>query len=151
MSLKEQFQNDLITAMKERDEGRVSVLRMLKSAIMKFEVSGTQKSVATEEEVLQILKKEVKQRRESIDQFEKGGRPDLAVLEYKELAMLEAYLPEMMGETQVQAIVEEVVNQMNASGPQDMGKVMGAVMAQLKGQADGTLVRTLVQQVLQKK
>lgn len=148
MTLKEKIQSDLVVAMKAREEDRVSTLRLLKSAIMKFEVSGAQKVEATDEDVLQLLKKEVKQRRDSIDQFQKGGRLDLAEHEGKELVVLESYMPEMLGESQVRALVEETANQLKAMGPQDMGKVMGAVMGKVKGQADGTVVRKAVEDVL---
>ncbi|MDP2625260.1 MAG: GatB/YqeY domain-containing protein, partial [Candidatus Peregrinibacteria bacterium] len=103
---------------------------------------------ATDEDVLVIIKRQVKQRRDSIDQFEKGGRPELAESEKAELAVLEKYMPEMMSEDQVRAIVEEVVTAVGASGPSDMGKVMGAVMGKVNGQADGGLVKQMVQAVL---
>lgn len=150
MNLKEQLQNDLVMAMKAHDEIRVSALRMLKSAVMKFEVSGTQKVEATDEDILALIKKEVKQRRDSIEQFQKGGRLDLAEQENKELIVLESYLPEMLGESQIRALVEEAVNELKATGPQDMGKVMGVLMGKLKGKADGTIVRKVVEEVLKK-
>ena len=148
MSLKDQIYQDLTEAMKARDEVKTSTLRMLKSSIMKFEVSGKEKAEASDEDVLVVLKREAKQRKDSIEQFENGGRADLADPEKAELAVLEKYLPEMMGEDQVREIVEATVAEVGASGPGDMGKVMGAVMGKLKGQADGTMVKEVVQKVL---
>ncbi len=148
MSLKNKIQNDLNEAMKAKNEVKTSTLRMLKAAVMKFEVSGKEKVEASEEDVLKILKKEAKQRKDSIQQFEEGGRQDLADPEKAELAILEEYLPEEMGEDQVREIVEAVVAETGASGPGDMGKVMGAVMGKVQGQADGTVVKDVVLSVL---
>jgi hypothetical protein len=148
MSLREQINTDLIAAMKAKESVKVSVLRMLKSAIGAFEVSGKEKVEATPEDVMTILKREVKKRKESIRQFKEGGRDDLAEKEQAELVILDVYMPEMMGEEQVRAVVEKVVNDMGATGPSDMGKVMGASMGALKGQADGGMVKQVVQSVL---
>lgn len=148
MSLKEQINQDLVEAMKAKDEVKVSTLRMVKASVMKFEVSGKEKIESTDEDVMATLKKEAKQRKDSIEQFEKGGREDLAAPERAELAILETYLPEMMGEEQVREVVEATVTEMGATGPQDMGKVMGAAMGKLKGQADGGVVKDMVQKVL---
>ena len=148
MSLRDQIQSDLIMAMKAREELKVSVLRMLKSAIGAFEVSGKQKVEATEEDVLTLLKREVKKRKESIKQFEEGGREDLAANERAELEILNVYMPTMMSEDQVQEIVEATVTEMGTIGPEDMGKIMGVVMGKLKGQADGGMVKQIVQRVL---
>lgn len=150
MSLKSQLQSDLLEAMKARDEVKLAALRMFKAAVMKHEVSGKGKVEATDEDVLKILKKEVKQRRDSIEQFEKGGRPELADAEHKQLEVLEAYLPEEMSEAQIKEIAQEVIQQTGASGPADMGKVMGAVMQRTAGKADGGVVRALVQEALKK-
>lgn len=148
MSLKETLNQDLITAMKAKDEVKLRALRMVKAAVMNFEVAGKEKVVAADEDVLQILKKEVKKREDSIQQFEQGGRADLAALEREEWEVLKQYLPEMMGEDQLRDVVKATVSEMGASGPGDMGKVMGAVMGKVKGQADGTVVRKVVQEVL---
>ena len=148
MSLRDQIQSDLIGAMKARDEVKVSTLRMLKSAIGAFEVSGKQKVTATEEDVLSVLKREVKKRKESIRQFEEGGRKDLVEREKAELVLLEAYLPAMMRDNEVRIVVESVAAELGATGPSDMGKVMGAVMNKLGGRADGAMVKEMVQSVL---
>ena len=102
----------------------------------------------SDEQALQVLTKAAKQRKESIDQFQKGGREDLVENEEKELAIIEAYLPEMMSEDDVRAIVKGKITAMGASGPQDMGKVMGSLMGQLRGKADGSLISKLVKEEL---
>lgn len=148
MSLKSQLQTDLIEAMKAKDENKVSALRMLKAAIMKFEVSGKEKVEASDEDVLKILQKEVKQREDSIDQFEKGGRQDLVETEKKQLDVLKVYLPEQLSDEQLVSMIKAVMAEVGASGPQDMGKVMGPVMKKIAGQADGNKVKSLVEKTL---
>jgi uncharacterized protein len=148
MSLKNQINQDLITAMKARDAVKMAALRMVKSEIGNLEVSGKDNAEATDENVLAIIKRQVKQRKDSIEQYEAGGRADLAEGEKLELAVLEIYMPEMMGEAQVKEVVESVVAGMGEVSPSDMGRVMGAAMGELKGKADGGLVRQVVQAIL---
>ncbi len=148
MSLKETLNQDLIAAMKAHEEVKLRALRMAKAAIMNFEVAGKEKVEAKDEDVLQIVKKEVKKREDSIQQFEQGGRSDLAAAEREEMEVLKAYLPEMMGEDQLRDIVKATVAELGAGAPSDMGKVMGAVMGKVKGQADGAVVRKMVQEAL---
>jgi len=145
--LKDQIVSDLKQAMLARDEIRVSTLRMLKAAIMKFEVSGAKKE-ATEEDVIDLVKKELKARKVSSEQFRNGNRADLADKEDAEAKILEAYMPEQMNEEQVRAIATEVVSNFGTVGPQDFGKVMGACMGKLKGKADGELVNKVVKELL---
>ncbi|OIP80458.1 glutamyl-tRNA amidotransferase [Candidatus Peregrinibacteria bacterium CG22_combo_CG10-13_8_21_14_all_44_10] len=145
--LKDQIVSDLKQAMLARDEIRVSTLRMLKAAIMKFEVSGAKKE-ATEEDVIDLVKKELKARKDSSEQFRNGNRDDLADKEDAEAKILEAYMPEQMNEEQVRAIATEVVSNFGTVGPQDFGKVMGACMGKLKGKADGELVNKVVKELL---
>lgn len=148
MTLRQTIQQDLIAAMKGKEEMKVSVLRMLKSAIMKFEVSGTEKKEASNEDVLQIIGKEVKQRKDSIDAYEKGGRADLAQKEKEEMALLQAYLPAQMSDEELLAVVQEVVAQTGATSKPEFGKVMGALMGKVKGKADGQRVKAAVEKVL---
>ena len=148
MSLKEQLNQNLIAAMKAKEEVKLRALRMVKAAVMNFEVAGKEKIEARDEDVLAIIKKEVKKREDSIQQFEQGGRADLAASEREEMEILKTYLPEMMGEDQLREIVKAGGGEVRASGPSDMGKVMGAVMGKVKGQADGAVVRKVVQEVL---
>ena len=123
--LKEQIISDLTEAMKAREELKLSVLRMLKADIMKYEVSGAD-MVATDEVVLDILKRSIKQRKEAAEGFTKGGNEEAAKKEISEIAYFEKYMPEQMGEEEVKKIVQETIDQMSA-GPADFGKVMGAV------------------------
>lgn len=148
MTLKEKLQNDLNNAMKSKDEVKTSVLRMLKAAVVKFEVSGAKKHEATDEEVTQIIGKEVKQRKESIEAFKKGNREDLAVREEVEMKMLQVYMPEQMSEEELKKVVAEVIAQTGMSIKADFGKVMGAVMAKVKGKAEGAAVSKVVAQML---
>lgn len=148
MTLKEKINSDLVVAMKAKEETRLSALRMLKAAIMKFEVSGDKKKEASDEEVLQIVGREVKQRKDSIDAYRKGGRDDLAVKEEAELKILQAYLPAQMDEGELKTLISRVITQIGATSKADFGKVMGAVMAEVKGKADGQTVSQLVGELL---
>ena len=100
MALKEKIQEDLVTSMKAKNEVATSAIRLLKAAIMKFETTG-EKKIATDEDIIQLIGKEIKQRKDSIDQFEKGNRPELAAKEKLELAILEAYLPAQLSESEI--------------------------------------------------
>lgn len=150
MSIKEQIFSDLKEAMKAKDKERLQVLRSLKAKLMEKEIEERTGGDAelSDESALQVLTKAAKQRKESIEQFENGGRDDLAEKEKSELEIIEAYLPEMMSEDEVRKIVKEKIAQLGASGPQDMGKVMGPLMGQLKGKADGSVVSRLVKEEL---
>ncbi len=145
--LKQQIITDLTEAMKAKEELKLSTLRMLKADIMKYEVSGADKEV-TDEIVIDLVKKGVKQRKEAAEGFHKGGNEDAAQKELAEIKILEKYMPEQMSEDQVKTAVQEVVDQVKPAGPQDFGKVMGAVMGKLKGQADGGLVNKVVRELL---
>lgn len=147
MPLKETIQKDLIEAMKSKNEAGVSAIRMLKTAIMKFETAGEAKQ-ATDEEVLQMVGKEIKQRKDSIEQFEKGNRPDLAVKEKAELEFLQKYMPAQLSEAEITAIIKDAIAATGATSKADMGRVMGAIMPKVKGKADGGLVNKLVQTML---
>ncbi len=147
MALKEKVQQDLITAMKAKDEAQLSALRLLKTAIMKFETAGDKK-IAGDEEVLQLIGKEVKQRKDSIEQFEKGGRTELAEKEKLEMAFLLTYLPQQLTEDEIRSIVKEVIASTGAASKSDLGKVMGALMPRVKGRSDGAMVTRIVQESL---
>lgn len=144
MTLTEKIQADLLTAMRAKEDARVSVLRLLKSAIMKFEVSGDKKKEASDEDVLQIIGKEVKQRKDSIEAYKKGEREDLAKKEEVEMEILQSYLPAQMSEDEVRAVITQVISQMGLTSKGDFGKVMGTVMGRVKGKADGQMVSRLV-------
>ncbi len=148
MALKNQIQEELGTAMKAGDETKVSTLRMLKAAILKFEVSGKEKTDATDEVILDIITKEIKQRRDSIEQFKAGNRFEMAEKEEKELEILMAYMPPQMSDDELKKIVIETIEETGASTDQGIGRVIGAVMAKVKGQADGGRVKTMVNALL---
>lgn len=147
MTLKEQLQQDLITSMKAKDEITTGTIRLIKAAILRLETAG-EKKVATDEDIIQIMGKEIKQRKDSIEQFEKGNRPELAAKEKLEMAVLEKYLPAQLSESEIRTIVAEVIAATGASGKSDLGKVMGALMPRTKGKADGGLVNKIVQELL---
>ncbi len=143
--LKEQIIADMTAAMKARGP-ELDTLRMLKADIMKYEVSGAD-MVATDEVILDILKRSIKQRKEAAEGFKQGGNTEASEKELSEIAYFEKYMPEQMGEDEVKKIVQETIDQMSA-GPADFGKVMGAVMGKIKGQADGGMVNKLVKELL---
>ncbi len=146
---KQQLQEDLTLAMKARDETKKSVLRMLLSAINYFEIQkGGAGYEATDEDVMTVLQKDVKQRKDSIEQFRAGNRQDLVDKEEKELELLQVYMPEQMGEEEIRKFVKEAVSQTGATSIQEMGKVMGALMPKVKGKADGGLVSKIVKEAL---
>lgn len=150
MSIKERILTDMKTAMKAKDPFRLQVLRSLKAKLMEKEISERKGGEAeiSDEQVIEVLMKAAKQRKESIEQYESGGRNDLAIAEKKELSIIEEYLPEMMSEDEVRDIVKQKISQLGASGPADMGKVMGALMGQLKGKADGGMISAIVKEEL---
>jgi uncharacterized protein len=148
--LKQKLQDDLKQSMLARDELKTSTLRMLKSAIGYYEIEkGGAGYEATDEDVLLVINKQAKQRKDSIEQFNAAGRQELSEKEMKELAILQAYLPEQMGEEEIRKLVDEAIAQTGASGPSEMGKVMAALMPKVKGKADGSLVSAIVKEKLQ--
>lgn len=150
--LKEQIVNDMVEAMKAKNQDKLRVLRSIKTAFQEKEISERKDGVSnlSEEQYLAVLTKAAKQRKDSITQFVDGDREDLAEIERKELEIIEAYLPEMMSEDEVRKNVQDKIQQLGASGLQDMGKVMGQLMAQLRGKADGALISKLVKEELSK-
>lgn len=146
---KGKLQEELKSSMIARDELRTSVLRLLLSAINYYEIQkGGAGYEATEEDVLSVIQKEAKQRRDSIEEFKKGGRQELVDKETAELNILQAFLPEQMSEDEVRSIVEQAITETGASSMADMGKVMGALNAKLKGKADMGIVSNLVRSKL---
>jgi uncharacterized protein YqeY len=147
---KQELKEELKQSMLARDSEKTSALRMVISALGYYEIEkGGAGYEATDEDVEAVLQKQVKQRRDSIEQFQAGGRDDLVAKESKELAMLEKYLPAQMSEEEVSKLVDEAVAQTGATSASDMGKVMGALMPKVKGKADGGLVSKLVREKLQ--
>ncbi|WP_234568002.1 GatB/YqeY domain-containing protein [Rhodohalobacter sp. 614A] len=152
MSLRDKILDDLKTAMKAKDADRLNVLRSLKAKLLEKEISERKGGEATlsDEQVVEVLMKAAKQRKESIDQFEGGGRDDLAKKEKYELEVIEDYLPEMMDDDEVRKAVVEQIDKMGASDMSDMGKVMGALMGRLKGKAEGATISRIVKEELSK-
>ncbi|MDO4202888.1 MAG: GatB/YqeY domain-containing protein [Selenomonadaceae bacterium] len=144
MSLKEKLANDMKEAMKAREAGkeRLSVIRLVRGAIRQIEID--QKVELDDEGVLAVISKEVKQRRDSIEEFKKGGREDLVAQNEADIAVLMEYLPAQLSEAEVKALVDEAVAAVGAKDPKDMGKVMKELMPKVKGKADGKLVNQLV-------
>ncbi len=148
--LKQKIQDDLKAAMVARDEAKLSAIRMLKSALQYYEIQkGGAGYEATDEDVIDVIGREIKKRKESIELYEKGGRQELADKEKAEVEVLQAYLPEQMSEDEIKILVEEAIKQTGANSMQDMGKVMGALMPKTKGKADAGMVSNLVREKLQ--
>lgn len=146
---KQQLQDELKESMLAKEVLRTSVLRMLLTAVTYAEINkGGAGYVATEEDVLGVVEKQVKQRKDSIESFENANRQDLADKEKKEMALLQKYLPEQMGEDEVRSLVADAIQQTGATTQQDMGKVMSALMPKTKGKADGSLVSRIVKESL---
>ena len=145
MSLKEKIITDLTAAMKARDAEKTSALRMVKAAIMVREKEKEQGAVISDEETTKILQSLVKQRRDSIEQYEKAGRAELAEKEKTELVVIETYLPQAASAEEIERAVTEAIAETGALSPKDMGAVMKAVMPKLAGKnADGRAVSDAV-------
>ena len=143
----EQLTDDMKEAMKQCEKERLSVIRLVRRAVRQAEIDG--KKTLTDDEVLGVIGKEVKMRRDSIEEFERGGRADLVEKTQAEIAVLMPYLPEQLNADEIKKIVEEVISSVGASSSKDMGKVMGALMPRVKGRADGKLVNETVRALLQ--
>lgn len=149
--LEEKILGDYKQAMKERDALKASVLSFLRANFKNVAID-KRKDLLSDDEVIAVIKKQIKQRQDSIEQFKQGARFDLSEKEAKEKEILESYLPEQLGEEKIRAIVEEaVVSLGSAVLPSDMGKVMKEVMAKVGGLADGKVVSNIVRQRLEKK
>ena len=148
MGLKEQITEDMKAAMRAKDSARLGTIRLLTAAMKQKEVDEHIELNAAH--VLANIEKMIKQRKDSISQFDAGGRQDLADIEKAELAVLSAYMPAAMSDAEVQAEVAAAVKETGAAGPQDMGKVMAVLKAKLAGRADMTAVSGLVKTALSK-
>ncbi len=150
MTIKEKILADLKEAMKSGQAKRRDTLRLLDSAVKNMEIEKQKRETGlSDEEVLEVIGRAVKQRQDSIRQFIDGGREDLAELEKEELEILMPYLPAQLSEQEMEAIVEEVIASSGATSVGDLGKVMGQAMAKMKGKADGTVVRELAKKILE--
>jgi uncharacterized protein len=149
MGIGEQIQKDMVDAMRKREELRLSCLRMMKSALKNKEIE--KRAPLDDHEAQQVLATLIKQRRDSIEQFQKGGRPELADKEAAEIKLIEVYLPKAMGEEAITEVVKAAVAEMGSPTLKDMGAVMKAVMARLQAsgaRAEGKMVSEIVKKQL---
>ncbi|SRR6056297_196157 len=150
MTIKASILEELKSAMKQKKADRLRVLRSLKAKILEKEISERKggESELSDEQIVEVLMKAAKQRKESIDQFEEGGRDDLVKKEKLELEIIDEFLPQMMDEDEVRTAVQAQIEKLGATGMHDMGKVMGVMMGKLKGKAEGSLVSRIVKEEL---
>ena len=148
MTLRDRLTEDMKQAMKDKEAGKLklSVIRMVRSAAKYLEIDRHKE--LDDNELLEVVAKEVKMRKDSLEEFRKANRPELLATLEQEIAILMEYLPEQMGDPEVRALVAQAVADAQASSPKDMGKVMAILMPKVKGRADGKLVNSLVKEML---
>jgi len=144
--MRERILTDLISAMKSKDKEKLSVLRMIKGAMQLEEINV--KHELNDEEVVRIISKQIKTRKDSISEFEKGNRQDLIDSTTNEIKILEEYMPEQMKEEEILKVIDEVFAKVNPTGPSDMGKIMGTISPMVRGKADMGLVNKLIKDKL---
>ena len=149
MTLNEKLAEDLKSAMKGRDGLRVGVLRLLRTRVK--EASVEKRDELSDDEVLKVVVSEAKKRREAIELFEQGGRPDLATREHQEIEILESYLPTKLTEDEVKALAVEAISEVGAIDPRDLGKVMKVLMPKVTVRCEGSLVSRMVRELLAQK
>jgi uncharacterized protein YqeY len=142
MSLQEQISAALKDAMRARDEAKMATLRLVLTAIKKREKEA--RSLLEDQEVISVITSQIKQRRESIEQYRKAGREDLAQTEENELQILQGYMPEQVSEEEISNTLDEIIAEVSAVSMKDMGKVMKAAMARLAGKAEGGAINAMV-------
>ena len=147
MNLSERLNEDMKQAMKSKDKFTLSTIRMVRSTIKYLEID--LKRTLDDNEVLDILSREIKQRKDALQEFESAGRDELAASTKAEIEFIIKYLPEQLSEEEIKAIVQQTIQETGASSKSEMGKVMSALMPKVKGRADGKLVNQAVQQFLQ--
>lgn len=147
MSLSERLNEDMKQAMKSQDKFKLSTIRMVRATIKNLEID--LKRPLNDNEVLDILSREIKQRKDALQEFEKAGRDDLAANVKAEAEIIAEYLPEQLNEEEIKVIVQQTIQETGATSKADIGKVMSALMPKVKGRADGKLVNQAVQQLLQ--
>ena len=148
MTLRDRLTEDMKQAMKDKEAGKLklSVVRMVRSAAKYIEIDRHKE--LDDNELLEVVAKEVKMRKDSLEEFRKANRPDLLAALEQEIAILMEYLPEQMTEAEVRSLVTQAVADAQASSPKDMGKVMALLIPKVKGRADGKLVNSLVKELL---
>ena len=146
MSLMEKLTADMKEAMKQGEKERLSVIRLVRGSVRQAEIDG--KKTLSDDEIIGVITKEVKMRRDSIEEFERGGRSDLVEKTQAEIAILMPYLPAQLSPDEVRQLVETAIAEVGATTAKDMGKVMGVLMPRVKGRADGKLVNEIVRSLL---
>jgi uncharacterized protein YqeY len=146
MNLSERLSEDMKQAMKEKDKVRLSVIRMVRSAVKNKEIETG--APLSDEEIVAVLQKEIKQRKDSLEAFENAGRTDLIDDVKSEIAVLSEYLPKQMSEDELRELVLNIIREVGATGKRDMGNVMGKLMPLIRGKADGKLAQQVVQSLL---
>ncbi|HIE09408.1 MAG TPA: GatB/YqeY domain-containing protein [Armatimonadetes bacterium] len=147
MGLKERLLEELKEAMRAKDDLKVSVIRMLRAAVVNAEKE--KRRELSEDEVLEVISREVKRRVEAAEEYERAGRADLAEKERKEAEILRSYLPEQMSEEEIKELARRVIEEVGAVGRKDMGKVMGSIMPRVRGRAEGRVVSEIVRRLLE--
>lgn len=147
MSLLKQLNDDMKQAMKNKDKEKLSVIRMVKASLQNESIK-LGKGELSEDEDLSILSRELKQRKDSLQEFKSAGRDDLVEKLEMEIKIIEEYMPEQLSDEELSAIVQETIQETGASSKKDMGKVMSAIMPKVKGKADGSKINKLVQEFL---
>lgn len=148
MTLEQQIQEDIKAAMKAKDSVAMNAVRAVKGEILLFKTSESGSKEATDADVLKMIRKLVKQRKESAEQYVAAGRKELADNELAEAAVMEKYLPKQLSEAEVEAKVKEIITELGATSIKEMGKVMGAANAKLAGLADGRTISGIVRKLL---
>ncbi|PSR28603.1 hypothetical protein SAMN00768000_0630 [Sulfobacillus thermosulfidooxidans DSM 9293] len=143
MSLREQLNEDLKSAMRAKDQARLSVIRSIKAGILAQETR-SERTTLDDEGILQVIVKEIKERKDANSEFEKAGRQDLVEKNLKEIEILSSYLPEPLSEDELAQLIDAAITACGATSPKDMGKVMAIVNPQIRGRADGRHVADLV-------
>jgi uncharacterized protein len=146
MTMKEQLNNELKEAMRNKDTTRRDSIRLLLTVTKNAEIE--KGGELTDAETMALFQKQAKQRRESIEAYEKGGRPELAEGERRELEIIEGYLPQQMGEEEIRQVVRDEIARVGVTSANDIGKIMGPLMGKLRGQADGSLVQRIAREEL---
>ncbi len=147
MNLKDKINSDLKDALRSKDKLRLETIRSIRAKILEFEKSGKEMELTPEKEI-EMLSSLAKRRKESIEQFEKGGRAELAEKEKKELEIIQDYLPKQLTKAEISEIIKEMSIKIGASSPQDFPKLMPQAVKELKGRAEGGVIREIVQKIL---
>lgn len=148
MELEKQIQADMVSAMKAKEAGRLASLRAIKAAILLAKTAEGATGEVSDQDIVKLIQKLVKQRKESAEQYNAAGRPELAENELAEAAYMEVYLPKQLSETELEAELSKIIAEVGASKPSDMGKVMGVATKRLAGLADGRAISATVKKLL---